>query len=174
MRSSPSRIATLFLLPLATVLLLSMAVPHKFYVSVTNVLYSEKDRAFQITSRVFIDDLEAVLLERYGVDTDLATPGESAQADQYIEKYFRAKFVVELNGRPVEYVFLGKRYDLDVAICYLEIPQINLAEISTMGLQNEVLTDLFEDQKNVVHVKWGGNKKSFVLIKGDNKGMLKL
>lgn len=169
-----SRIAALFLLPLAMVLLLSMAVPHKFYVSVTNVVYSENDQAFQITSRVFIDDLEAVLLERYGVDMDLATPQESALANQYIEKYFRAKFAVELDGKPVKYDFLGKRYDVDVAICYLEIPKVPLPSLSTMALHNEVLTDLFEDQKNVVHIKWAGNKKSFVLIKDDNKGMLKL
>jgi len=39
---------------------------HKFYISVTNVDYSSKDQAIQIITRVFVDDMDAVLKERYG------------------------------------------------------------------------------------------------------------
>ncbi|MBR9853367.1 MAG: hypothetical protein GYB37_02160 [Algicola sp.] len=166
--------AKILILPLAMLLFLSFSTAHKFYVSVTNIEYAEDNKAFQITSRVFIDDLDKLLSERYGIQAKLATPEESKLANEYIEKYFRSKFVVALNGKPVKYTFLGKRYDTDVAICYLEIPNVNLTEVKTMSVQNEVLTDLFEEQKNVVHIKWEGNKKSFVLIKENNKGMLNL
>ncbi len=164
--------AKMMILPLAILLFLSFSSAHKFYVSVTNIVYSEEDRAFQITSRVFIDDLDKLLKERYGVEAKLATPNESKIADEYIEKYFRSKFLVELDGELAQYKFLGKRYDTDVVICYLEIPDVNVSEIKTMSIQNEVLTDLFDEQKNVVHVKWKGNKKSFVFIRENNKGML--
>jgi len=56
----------------------------------------------------------------------------------------------------------------------LEIPKVNLPEIKTMSVQNEILTDLFDEQKNIVHIKWRDNKKSFVLIRENNKGMLNL
>lgn len=164
----------ILILPFAILLFLSFSTAHKFYVSVTNIEYSEEDKAFQITSRIFIDDLDKLLSERYGIQAKLATPNESNLADGYIEKYFRSKFVVTLDGKPVKYTFLGKIYDTDVAICYLEIPNVNLTEVKTMSIQNEVLTDLFEEQKNVVHIKWNGKKKSFVLIKENNKGMLNL
>jgi uncharacterized protein YuzE len=81
---------------------------------------------------------------------------------------------VELDGEPANYTFLGKRYDTDVVICYLEISNVNLSETKTMSVQNEILTDLFDEQKNIVHVKWKKNKKSFVLIRENNKGMLNL
>lgn len=166
--------ARMIWLPLAMVLFLSFTSVHKFYVSVTNMVYSEKDKAFQITSRIFIDDLDDLMEERYGIRSQLATPNESKLADEYLEKYFRAKFVVEVNGKPMNYSFLGKRYDKDVAICYLEIPNLNLNDVKSISVQNEILTDLFDEQQNVVHVKWAGHKKSFVLIKGNNKGMLNL
>ena len=166
--------AKMLILPLAMLLFLSFSSAHKFYVSVTNIVYSEEDSAFQITSRVFIDDLDKLLEERYGIKAKLATPKESKIAEEYIEKYFRSKFVVELDGKVVPYNFLGKKYDTDVAICYLEIPNVKLSEVKTMSVQNEVLTDLFDEQQNVVHVKWNGNKKSFVLIRENNKGMLNL
>jgi predicted transcriptional regulator len=159
----------LFVLPL-----LAFATAHKFYVSVTNINYSEEDDALQITTRIFIDDLEQVLEERYGIDAQLATQSESKLADQYIEKYLRAKFLIELNNQPTVAKFLGKRYDNDVVICYLELENINFDSIKSIAFQNEVLTDLFPEQKNIVHLKWKGNKKSFVLIKENNKGMLNL
>ena len=154
--------------------LMAFTAAHKFYVSVTNINYSEKDSAFQITSRVFVDDLEAVLKERYGVETHLATPDESPLAEEYIEKYFRTKFLIKLNGKPAPYTFLGKKYDADVIICYLEIPEVELSQLTSIEIQNEILTDLFEEQKNLVHVKWKDKKRSFVLIKENNKGMLNL
>ncbi|AKA35753.1 DUF6702 family protein [Flagellimonas lutaonensis] len=161
-------------LVLTVLFLTSMTVAHKFYVSVTNVNYSEEEDALQITSRIFIDDLERVLEERYDVDPELATKKEADFADAYIEKYLRAKFSVLLDNKPVSFNFLGKRYDNDVIICYLEVLDVNLAERSSIAVQNEVLTDLFEEQQNVVHIKWMGKKKSFVLIKENNKGMLNL
>jgi len=161
-------------LVLLIVPLLAFSSLHKFYVSVTNINYSEKDDAFQITSRVFIDDMEAVLKERYGIEAKLATDEEATIADAYLEKYFRTKFLVHLNGEQVTYTFLGKKYDNDVVICYIEIPKVGMENLKKMEIENEVLTDLFDEQKNVVHVKWKGNKKSFVLIKSNAKGMLNL
>ncbi|WP_373518401.1 DUF6702 family protein [Pricia sp.] len=154
--------------------LFAFAAAHKFYVSVTNVKYSEKDGAIQITSRIFIDDFENVLQERFGFDAELATENESEEADAYIEKYIRTKFAVEINGENASYNFIGKKYDADVMICYIEVPKINLAHTTSIQITNEILTDLFDEQQNIVHFKIDGKKKSFVLLKSDPKGMLNL
>ena len=147
---------------------------HKFYVSVTNFKYIEEEQAFQITSRIFIDDLEAVLLERYGITSNLNTAKESKLTEEYIGKYFNTKFVIEINGKKAAYKFLGKRYENDVVLCFLELPNIKLSDTKSISVQNEILTDLFDEQQNIVHFKWKGKKKSFVLIKQNNKGMLNL
>jgi len=154
--------------------LFAFASVHKFYVSVTNVNYSEKDKAIQITTRIFIDDFEKLLQERYEIEAKLATENESRSADEFIEKYLRAKFVVEVNGELVPYEFIGKKFDTDVMICYLEVPDIDLADLKSIQIENEILTDLFDEQQNVVHFKVNSKKKSFVLVKSDTKGMLNL
>ena len=154
--------------------LVAFTVAHKFYVSVTNISYSEKDQSLQITSRIFIDDFEQVLLERYGIEAYLATDSETALADEYIEKYLKTKFLMFVNGEQKQYKVLGKKYDNDIMICYLEIPEIHIEKIKSLAVQNELLTDLFDAQQNVVHFKVKGKKKSFVLIKENNKGMLNL
>ena len=69
--------------------LFAFTTAHKFYVSVTNVGYSEKNDALQITSRVFIDDLDQLLKERYDIDAKLSTDAESELSDEYLEKYLQ-------------------------------------------------------------------------------------
>jgi len=115
-----------------------------------------------------------VLEERYGVKTKLATKKEVANASEYIEKYLNAKFNISVNGEPKQYVFIGRKYDTDMVICYLEVPKVNLKTTTTIGIQNELLMDVFEEQQNIVHFKINGKKKSFILIKESNKGMLNL
>lgn len=154
--------------------LFAFTTAHKFYVSVTNVGYSEKEDALQITSRVFIDDLDAVMKERYDIYTALDTERESPLADEYLEKYLRTKFVVEVNNEPKTYDYIGKKYDNDVVIFYLEVPQLKYPEVRNIQIQNEMLTDLFDDQQNIVHFKIDGKKKSFVLMKENTKGVLNL
>jgi len=163
------KILFLLLLPLV-----AFTVAHKFYLSVTQVRYSEKDDALQITTRLFIDDMNAVLTERYGIDAKLGTNEETAVDVEYLQKYVRTKFMVSINGEQVDYTFLGKKYDSDVVICYVEVPKVDFPKVSSIAIENEILTDLFEEQQNVVHFDINGKKKSFVLIKSDAKGMLNL
>ena len=154
--------------------LLAFTAAHKFYVSVTNISYSEKDDALQITSRIFIDDLEQVLKERYGIEADLSANNESELTNEYLEKYLRRKFLVKINGEEKTFDFIGKKYDNDILVCYLEVAKIDLPTVTSIEIQNEILTDLFDEQQNIVHFKINGKKKSFVLIKSDTKGMLNL
>lgn len=159
----------LFILPL-----MAFTIAHKFYISVTNVGYSEKDDAIQITTRLFVDDVNAVLRERYGLEPKLGTKSESQMDREYFEKYLRTKFLVEVNGKNTQYKFLGKKYDTDMIICYLEVPKVNLPKVKSIAVINELLTDIYDEQQNVVHFKINGNKKSFVLLKSNTKGMLNL
>ena len=162
------------LLFLAVLPLFAFVTVHKFYISVTNVDYSEKDKAVQIITRIFVNDMNAVLTERYGVETKLGTDRENKVDSEYLEKYLRAKFVVEINGKTVPYNFIGKKYDTDMIILYLEVPKIELKNLSNIAVENEILTDLYDEQQNVVHFKIDGKKKSYVLVKSDTKGMLNL
>ncbi|MGB5315191.1 MAG: DUF6702 family protein [Robiginitalea sp.] len=147
---------------------------HKFYLSVTTVEYAQKEESLQIISRIFIDDLESALQARYDLKADLGTPGESAQGIEYIERYFNSKFTVFINGEVREYTFLGRKYDKDQVVCYLEISELPEAGLESVGIQNEILMDIFEEQKNLVHLKILGAKKSYVLVRENNKGMLNL
>ncbi len=150
---------------------LSSFVVHKFYVSVTQVDYNEEQKSLQIISRVFIDDVQEVLRKRYDdairFDQNQETPG----AEKYLGKYFAQKLKFTVNEQDVQYTFLGKEYEDDLLVCYLEIE--NIQSLESIEISNQFLMDLFEEQQNIIHVKKGKQRKSLILEKDKDTGLLK-
>lgn len=155
----------LFVLPL-----LSFQGFHKFYVSVTEIEYKSEAASLQIISRVFIDDMENLLKTRYDEELYLTAKEEHPSAEVFLEKYISEKFKIEVDGKPVVLHYLGKKYDNDIMNLYLEVEEVN--DPNTVLVQNTILTDLFPDQKNVVHVELGGETKSLLLTRSSERGLL--
>jgi len=144
---------------------------HKFYVSVTQIEYVEEKESLQIITRIFIDDIEDLLQTRYDKTIILGPKKDSKMIDLYLEKYFNQKFKVKVNGKSLTYNFLGKKYEEDLMICFIEIE--NLKGLKSIEVTNELLMDMFEEQQNIVHVKKDEDRKSLILEKGKDTGMLK-
>lgn len=151
-------------------LLLTASTVHKYYVSVTQVEYVKEKKAVQITTRIFIDDFEKLLRERFDASITLASHSDEKHIDKYIEAYLKSKLKISINGEVLQYTFLGKEYDEDIVQCYLEIK--NIENIATFEITNKVLFELFEEQKNVVRTHINSKHKSFILIPQNDKGML--
>ena len=151
--------------------LIAFTTAHKFYTSVTQIEYVKEKQAIQIISRIFIDDFEKVLRERYDQSITLSDINEKEQINSYIGKYLTSKINIKINDIDSEIIFLGKEYENDVMICYLEI--INIEHIKSLEITNTVLFDLYSKQQNIVRTNVNSNKKSFILLKGNDKGVLK-
>ena len=158
------------LLFLALLPLMSFSVLHKFYVSETDVEYNPEAKSLQIISHVFIDDMEKLLKERYSAELFLLKEDEHPQADKYVKKYFLDKLKISVNGRDLKINYLGKEYDNDQLVLYLEVE--NVGAFNDISIENTVLADLFPQQKNVIKVKNKGEIKSLLLSKFQPRGSL--
>ncbi len=150
-------------------LCISMSV-HKFYVSVTSIEYVEDQRSVQVITRIFIDDFERMLQERFDESIVLARQDEAEIVTYYTEKYLKEKISISIDGKIREFVYIGKEYEDDILFAYLEI--VDIETINTMEISNTVLFELFEDQQNIIRVKINGRNKSFILFKEKAKGVL--
>lgn len=159
----------LFILTLPVLLAASSA--HKFYVSITKIEYAEEQQSLQIISKIFIDDLEDVLQERYDPDLILDSTNEDDQLDHFVEKYLLKKFKLKANGAEVTPKFLGMEYEVETLVCYLEVPGI--MSLNNLEITNELLFELFPEQQNIVHVKKAGKRRSLILVKDKSSDMLK-
>lgn len=145
---------------LSTVTVFSFTAFHKYYLSVTQVEYVKDQKAVQIISRIFIDDMENVLKKRY--DEALSIDySDSETLDTYISKYITEKIEVSINGKRRAINYIGKEADLDILKVYLEIE--NIEEIHSFQITNKVLFDLFVEQQNMVKLKINTLQKSYLL-----------
>jgi len=143
---------------------------HKYYISVTEVDYIKDKQSVQITSRIFIDDFEKVLRERYNENVVLAGKEETKEVNKYIETYLRSKIRVRINDHDMNLIFIGKEYDIDIIQCYIEIQ--NVKQVNSIEITNEVLFDLFEDQQNMIKTKINSKQKSFLLNQNNKIAVL--
>lgn len=127
----------------------------------TEIEYNEEVQSLQIISRVFTDDLEALLQERYQPSIKLLSSGDEGEVRENLKKYLGQKFRVQVNGESYEVHYLGKEYQDDMTLLYLEVP--NVSSIQSVKIKNAVLTDLFPEQRNLVHVEFRGTTKSLIL-----------
>ena len=130
---------------------------HKFYVSVTQIDYIQNKNRVEITSRIFIDDFNKVLEKKYNKKIYLASNREISGAKELVKSYMLEKLKITINNQPHATQFLGTEIDNDVLICYLKVTFSE--KITTFGIENSVLTEMFKEQQNLVHTDINNEKK---------------
>ncbi len=144
---------------------------HKYYVSMTKIKHVKEENSIQITMRFFIDDIEKIINNRFKKEFNLATNEELTETDKFLNIYIHQKFEVKINDQLIEYTFLGKEYDNDVMFFYLESTDIK--EINSIEVKNKMLLEMFEEQQNYIKLHINDQIKTMVLMRENDKEMLK-
>lgn len=139
---------------------------HKFYVGVFQIDYFKEKKSVQITTRLFIDDLEKALQKKHNKHFYITTKDEIANTNKYIEDYIKQHFIVKLNGKNQIITLLTKEQEDNIIICYFKISFSE--KIKTIELTNTILTDIFSEQQNLVHLNNNGNKKTLLFTNTNN------
>ncbi len=144
---------------------------HKFYLNLTDIIYDQQKERLEITSDVFIDDFQNLLEKRYQRNFLLEKGDEFNYTKKFIKKYLADKFSIRLESNQKQVKYLGKQYRDDKLRFYLYVN--NVKPFDQIQITNKILMDLFEDQKNMIHVNNGSITKSLLLEKGRAEGLLK-
>lgn len=134
---------------------------HDFHASVTQMHYNPKEKTFEISIRIFTDDLEKALTQELNAPVRL---GLDSKSDAILEKYIQPRFAYvtpQKQSKAIKYV--GHEVEADANWIYLEMPY---ADVFRGGmLKQNVLMEAFEDQVNMVNIQYQGQKKTFVFRK---------
>ena len=144
---------------------------HKFYVALYQVNYAPEKKMLQITTRLFIDDLNATLAKKYQKKINLGSEKETEEDLNLFKKYFAEKFSIKVNGQTKPILFLSKEIEGDVLICYFSIKDIH--HIKALEIYNSVITDTNSEQQNIMHFNVSGIKNTLLLTESNSKGLLK-
>ena len=126
--------------------------------------YSAEDQAFQIMMHVYVDDLELALQAIDKQTLKLNTEHEAEGADDILWKYLQSSFEVNINQEKFDYNYIGREpsEDLQAVWIYLEIP--NLQNIAAVEITNTMLTELYDDQTNIIQIKLQAGKQAYFLL----------
>lgn len=150
--------------------LVSATSVHKFYVSITKIEYVKEKNSLQIITKIFTDDIEDVLQQRYDASISLDTKKETEAADDDLKNYILQKLNIKVNGKPVQLNYIGKEYDTDMVVAYIEVTGVK--DLKSIEIENKVLMELFPEQQNIIHLKTPNTRKSLILEKDEPKGVL--
>lgn len=147
---------------------------HDFHISKCNIEYKPDEASLQISLQMFIDDLEVALKEQGHDSLYIGTAKESELSNEFIEAYIVQKLKLKANEKELEdYSWIGKEIseDLTSLWCYIEIDSIE--ELHSLHLKNEILLEIFPDQKNINKILVPGHKQNhFMSQNGNNEKKL--
>lgn len=144
---------------------------HKFYTSIYQINYVSQKKMIQITSRIFIDDLNEAIGKRYKTKCNIGTEKEIPQDEAAMQKYLAEKFILKVNGVSKPMSFRSKEIEANVLICYFRITDI--PKITKFEIENSALIESFPEQQNIIQANITGEKQSLLLTAENFKGMLK-
>jgi hypothetical protein len=137
---------------------------HPIHATVSEINYSEKDKALQITSRIFIDDLElAIRAKRNEPSLDITQPKNGLTTEQLVKEYLAEHFKIKLDGKVQKMNLLAVETEEAAFVCYIEIE--NVKKIKTLEVFNDVISEIHDDQSNLVHVTYKSPIKSARLVR---------
>ncbi len=144
---------------------------HPFHLSVTEMFHNAEEQRLEVSVKLFVDDVELAIEKAGFGKTYLSTKKEVEKAEVFIYAYLLDNLELSLDGAEVAFSYLGREYEPgNVMWCYLEVKDVNA--FSKVSLRNHILTEVFDDQQNIVHIKRAQQTKSLRLRKGKDKAQV--
>jgi len=142
---------------------------HKFYVSISEVNHNAENASLEISMKIFTDDLEDALEVGTSKKIWLGDPKrEVPETDSLLANYLERKLTFTVNGEAQTPLFIGKELEADVTWCYLEIKGVT--DLKSIAIDNRLFLDLFDEQKNLIHIYANDKEKSLFLRRGKSSG----
>lgn len=151
--------------------MLTSMTTHKFYVGIYQINHDAKKKMIQVTARIFVDDINDALEKKFHKKTYIGEKNESTEDENLLKKYLSEKFLLKVNGEKKLLTFLSKEMENNVLICYLNIREIS--KIKTLEVENSIITEIYDEQQNIIQANFNGEKKNLLLTSETIKGMLK-
>jgi hypothetical protein len=135
---------------------------HPLHTTLTSLTYDSAARQLTAEMRTFASDFSAAVARRGGHKP----PADDRVSDSASFAYVASAITIaDRDGRPMKLEWCGSRRTGDVLWLCVRAP----APRGAAGMQvgNRALSELFDDQVNIVMADYDGRKESMLFTKGD-------
>ena len=141
---------------------------HPLRLSLCEIEYTSSTKLISIHLKLFLTDVnEALVFNPKSNELAFCQPNESVKANQLLLKYINRFFYIKANGERMSLKIKQKRLSGDgentALWVYFELSQPVI--LKSLEIKNNVFTDLFFDQNNIVYIHLDEESKSIMLNK---------
>jgi hypothetical protein len=142
---------------------------HPIHASICELKYSEKDAAFQVSVKVYIDDLEVAMKKEGYPPINIGATPENEHTQEYLASYVDKYFTITMDGHKLVSKFVGKELSDDfLAVwCYIEFPT-TVSKGQKCTISNRILLDLYSDQRNIMDIRMNSTQKEYTIFDPSN------
>ena len=141
---------------------------HEFHLSKAMIKHNTEEKAVQISLHLYIDDFEDALKARGADSLFICTKMENKEADKYIYLYLQDRLKLKVDDQEVYYHYLGKEISEDLQGVWMYLEVYDVESIQDFTVSNQLLTEIFEDQQNVMNIRANNKEHYFMLNKDDS------
>ena len=135
------------------------AADHDFKMSVTEVVFFEEKKAFEVKFYLFTDDLTATLT---------GDPNAALPASQDIGDYILKHFELSVNGGKQALTFQSIRQKNDQVLVTFSTHVFTQKKIAKITVKNSLLVEKFREQTNMVYAILPGKSKLTQILDATN------
>jgi hypothetical protein len=139
---------------------------HPFFVSVTEFNHNQKEKTLEISCKMFAEDFENALKTQFKTTVDFSHP-KNKQAEKYVFEYLQKHLQIKINGKAVNYHFVGYEKEEEAVWGYLQVN--NVPTVKKIEVTNNILYEVYNTQISIMHATVGGSRKSTRLIYPDTQ-----
>jgi hypothetical protein len=137
---------------------LAAFVLHPYYMSVTEMEYKATEKEVQISSKIFIDDLEYALEQEFKTDVAILQAADKKKNEALLSSFFQKHLKLTIDGKPAVIELIGFEREEEAIWSFLVVKNVN--KLKTVTVFNDLLYTFRQDQINIIHFKKGDNRKS--------------
>ena len=131
---------------------------HPFYISVTEMNYNAKNKSFEVSCKMFAEDIETVLKQNYKANVDLGNDKLQAQNNNLLNDYIGKHLSFNIDSKHASFKFIGFEKEKESVYCYLEVT--NVPAVKKLAVTNSILYDYKNEEINIIHVMVNGKRES--------------
>ncbi len=133
---------------------INVPLDHDIHISVCDIYQNKNDDGLELTFKIFYDDL----LKAVGLEMGEELPEKYGSADTLINQYIEDHFKLKINGELVSLKYIES---VSSPPAVWTTMSINYSEpIRSIYVKNDILTELFDDQRNLVNYQIEKEKSS--------------
>ena len=134
---------------------------HPMYVSMTNMDIDAHRKSVVLSIRIFTEDLETILHNKYNVDGWIGTQNEHRDSRRLLREYVNERFSIAVNGETLSLMTDSMVISDDMMWFYMKGTASQV--INKIAIDNRLLTDFFSKQNNLVIISTGRNEEGYRL-----------